>query len=527
MVPKSIAIIGGGISGLSVAYTLITSQYTGAITVFEAKPTLGGNADTVELLLGTDYRGAAPKPFTRIADLGVNDINLSSYKRVAQAMTTINYCQPGFPDDGALRPLEDSACFFTPDGREIWTMDQYLIEKSSPHSGVVDLRFSLDNPDNPHSVRLKDAEQKFMQRAAQDFGPDQNPGEQPEYWTYSVRRYVEYFRNTYLTGPAPLFDPAMLDEVARLFLMPRIAAMYFAADTGPEDMPFRGVMNYYRLQEGYGTGKAPDRRYFTHGSQDWINALANWLQGRGVTIVQGFRAQVASTEANGAPAVIIRDAENQHPPHVVDAVVMAAHADDQLNAFSRGDTLLDEGMASDLGRIQHAVSRAVAHTWAEVLPSNVGCWRSYNVTIRSGQGLMPYQMTYVENRHRNDALSPEYDRFGLPTYFVTLNPAPPIPDAHVLRLKPDTVKGRLGRRPGFHPPDHAGDAHADKAVIWFRHTVMTPTLLDIQDRLPQRQGMSDGRVFFAGCWTNGAGLHEQCFEQAERVVAAMGVTQDT
>ncbi|MFV0243967.1 MAG: FAD-dependent oxidoreductase [Qingshengfaniella sp.] len=526
MTAGSVGIVGGGISGLSVAYSLIKKGFGGAITVYEATETLGGNADTAEVLLGTDFRGPAPQPFQRLADLGVNDVNLNAYRLLSAAMLDIGYCAPGFPQDGKLRPLEDSICYFTPDGRETWTNDAYLLgtPEQGParrHAGVFDLRFSLQSPAHQD---LCAAEDLFMAKAAEEFAPGQT--EQP-WWRLSTRRYVESFRARHLSGPSPLFRPELLDQVVRLFLMPRIAAMYFAADTGPEHMPFRGVMNYYRLQEGYGAGQdgkaaRPDRRYFTKGSQDWIDALGHWLQERGVTIRHGFQATVTGTTANGRPAVQIAPVGCSGPVDTVDTVVMANHADHALSAFRHGtDPLLSEEMAETLGKIQHSVSRAVAHTWTGVLPANVNAWRAYNVMIREGIGLKPYQMTYVQNRHRNDALNPGYDLFGLPIYFVTLNPQVPIPDANVLRLPPKHAEDRRLRQAGYGGPMAADDPDADKAVAWFRHTVMTDTLLDIQDGLDKHQGMAGNRVYFAGCWTNGAGLHEQCFEQADKVTTAL------
>ena len=67
---QSVAIVGGGVSGLSVAYTLLERGFGGQITVVERKPTLGGNAATAEVVLGRDYRkGAGGREFVRVANI--------------------------------------------------------------------------------------------------------------------------------------------------------------------------------------------------------------------------------------------------------------------------------------------------------------------------------------------------------------------------------------------------------------------------------------------------------------------------
>ncbi len=514
-----IAIIGGGISGLSMAYTLIENNHDPkAISVFEATATLGGNADTANVILGTDYsegtsKAADGKPFVRLADLGVNDVNITAYVRLAKAMKEIGY----FDADAApkptdnLRPLEDSACFFTPDGNEIFTMDKALMSTG----GVVDMRFSLQSEAN---TALSEAEDAFMAKAADDFDPDKPNN---DVWSMTSAEYVAYYIAHYCSDEE---EVALIQQVARVFLYPRIAAMYFADEMGPQGMPFRGVMSYYRLQEGYGVAAAPRRLYFKHGSQNWINHLADWLRGKGVTITCDFKAEVAGATNNGQDIVLVsRDGHPETPVQEFDKVVMACHADHQLAAFRhQPQMLLNEDMAEILGQVRHAPSRAVAHTFTGVLPPNRETWRTYNVMIREGQGLKPYTMTYVQNRHRNDRDNPEFDKYGLPIYFVTLNPDVRIPDQHVLRMPKHETKARAAAPAGYgHLVAPAARQDDDMAVAWFRHVVQDLTLLNNQDRLPDYQGIAGGRVYFAGCWTVGAGLHEECFHQAQNVFNSM------
>ncbi len=530
--PKSVAIIGGGISGLSVAYTLVKRGFKGEVTVVEKSPTLGGNAATAEVMLGTDYRGSGDiKDFVRFADLGVNDVNLQTYRKLKQAMLDINYSI-----DENLKPLEDTAAFFSRDFSEVWTKDGYLTGQAQPYNGArIDDRRAVVN--TSRSLPLVDEqlaldEHKFMELAAKDFYRDPHKLEPlPDWWNYTVAEYVDFFKKERLTT----ISRKNLETLVRTFLYPRISAMYFADERGPAVMPMRGVMSYYMLQEG-ATGTdvktqldlGIDRRYFTHGSQHWIEALASWLQKNKVKIYRHFEAVVHDDGENGVRVEDVSGGEyasGKNPKNiVVDQVVMAGHADDQLKSFE-GSSLLSEEMKEYLKAVDFSTSHAYAHTWNRLLPPDPGMWRTYNVMIRTPDPkrleTIPYQMTYVQNRHRNDRRHEDYNQYGMPIYFVSLNPEEKIPDEYILKRTPEDKKNALKQQAGYGHKLNANDAKAGLACATFRHAVMTTKLLEIQAELPKHQGMPDRRVFFAGCWTNGAGLHEECFEQAERVVDLM------
>ena len=66
---KNVAVIGGGISGLSSLYYLIDRiNKTGQslmITLYESKNALGGNAETVTVDLGTMVQNGTASPYYR------------------------------------------------------------------------------------------------------------------------------------------------------------------------------------------------------------------------------------------------------------------------------------------------------------------------------------------------------------------------------------------------------------------------------------------------------------------------------
>ncbi|MGI9332145.1 MAG: FAD-dependent oxidoreductase [Gammaproteobacteria bacterium] len=499
---KRIAIVGGGVSGLATAYYLIQPERVARygrdelpfdIEIIESTAHLGGNAETLNVVLGDDYGKASRPPYVRWVDLGVNDINLTSYRRIVEAMRTI-----GFED---YKPLEDTVCYFSLDGSIAMTDDSAL-------------EHGVSNPDLRVRDELARAYEQFMQAAVKAV---QDDGDAVERRTVAefVRDYREELNRE---------QRALLDEATHTMLYPRIAAMYFVDERGPERMPLLAVMRYYILQENIAEPGKAKRMYFVGGSQKWIDRLAAWLQGEGRTHAQEQLPRV-SLRYNYAAKVMVdeqgawvyplgeRDPDAMSIPERFDKLVMATHADDALRSFRAAG--LSEQVAEMLGKVSYTNSIAVAHTFTGVLPPDGNAWRTYNVMIRDGAAMTPYTMTYVINRHQNDAAEPEYDQSDLPQFFVTLTPAVRIPDNYVLRLESTSAEQRAGRGAAGYPK--AGYEREQRAIGWFKHNVLDFDCLEAQSMVDEVQGQDHRRLYFAGGWTRGAGLHEECFEQAEVV----------
>ena len=174
-----IAIIGGGIGGLAVAYNLIKKWPSGGkplpeVTVYEATNRFGGNGDTVHFSLGTgrDMNPIAPN-FLRWADLGVNDFNATAYVHIVAVMKEI-----GFTD---YLPLEDTTTHYTLDGTTAFTQRQ-----------------ALTSPMTAMPVALAQASDPFMLQAAND-------ALNPTYAGYSVRQYC-WGRNLAARGATTPFS---------------------------------------------------------------------------------------------------------------------------------------------------------------------------------------------------------------------------------------------------------------------------------------------------------------------------------
>jgi predicted NAD/FAD-binding protein len=129
-------------------------------------------------------------------------------------------------------------------------------------------------------------------------------------------------------------------------------------------------------------------------------------------------------------------------------------------------------------------------------------WRTYNILIRRNPaGSHPYTITYVINRHQNDARSSKNGALGTPHFFVTVNPPFPIPDSHVLR-QPDGTPAKTI----FHHIAHDLDA------------------IKAQERRDNLQGTNN--VYITGGYARGAGLHEECWADVMEVAAQIKRVQE-
>ncbi len=438
-----IAIIGGGIGGLAVAYELKMQAKKGGLPppdliVIEAQPRFGGNADTMNFTFGDGPDG----PLVRWADLGVNDFNATAYTEIVKVMNQINF---KFGVD--YKPLEDSTSYYTGDGSLFFT------DNTKPWWGT-----GIDPV-------LKKTVDSFMSIASKDLND-------PKYHDYTLEKYID--EKSVVHG----WD----DRLGPWVIYPRVNGMYFtSSELGPRKMPFYAVMHYYQIQEGAG-GATAQRNYFVNGSSHWITALTAYMKSQlGVSMVTHFQASI-SRKGTGWT---VKDANGAKSTDV-DIVVLATHADDALRLMHD----FPPPVANILAQISYEPAVSVAHVDSRLLPVDYNAWCTYNIVIHEpgSVAMHPYVINYVANRHQNDAANPDYDKFGLPQFFVSVNPHLPIREDMVLK-----------------------DAAGNLAVAYLHHNVFDFACMRAQAAIIPFQGQNN--VYFAGGWTHGSGLHEECWTQ--------------
>ncbi len=534
--PLRVAIIGGGVSGLSLAYYLqkLGCQKLGhetarqiEVTIFERKASLGGNAETVWVDLGVRrYPGKPETPYRRWADLGVNDVNLATYHRLRTILGEIGELE-------RMKPLENTESYFSRDGSIALTDDKELFR------GVSDPARELCKVDGGRLALLIPVVHQSAIALVESH-------------RVTPRYTVDDFFDACAAAPADMLAaaaerlsvtidwqdpelPARLERIRRTIYYPRISAMYFADDRGPGGMPLQAPFEYYRIQEG---GSPPDRRYFEHGAQHWLEALAAHIvnpntPGPRVQILRGIEVE-ASLSPQGVTLTERAPGERRWK---ADLLFMATHAEDALPLLTFGDGLSDtqRELRHILGKVRYTRSFGVCHTAAARLPPDRNLWRTYNIEVRNPEDtFFPYRIDYVANRHQNDAENPAYNQAGLPQYFVSLvddlnriprsemleRQSPPLDEPVPITAAP----GEGGYRDRLPPLDSALES---KAWTLFKHNVLDANCLEAQAEIERynqatarrsAEGQEGCPLLFAGGWTRGAGLQEQCLEQSAHLV---------
>lgn len=540
---KHVAVIGGGISGLSTLFYLIERTHRAGqalmLTLYESKNALGGNAETVTVDLGIQVNPQDPSQprYHRWADLGVNDMNLSAYPETEKLMQQVGYLDH-------LKPLQNSECYWSADGAVSLTDDTDL------NYGVSDPDFNLNDVDEGKFSRLI----KVVHQAGLDKVKDSGLPT-----SYTVSRFFDdcISRPQQMLASAAAEvgivvdwnDPGLPNRIKNIrdwIYYPRISAMYFTDDTGPGLMPLAAPFNYYRIQEG--GDQQPKRRYFNGGAQKWLEMLSSYIQ------TQMQSAQVRVIIRRNTPVSMVTLSANkvlvQTPQGAVehDMCIMATHADDALDALHFDADLAQdaEQLKRILQQVRYTRSYAVCHTYAGCMPQNKNIWRTYNVPLRLQGDTQAYNIHYVVNLHQNDHNTPAYDHAGLPQYFVSLvDDLNRIPKKSILNrvdnlhevsaeIRNILPKATLQRsqnaalQSGYtNQMENIPEDMADKAWTMFKHNVLNADCMQAQIDLQAYQARQAAiiaagqlpacRLFFAGGWTNGAGLHEQCLRQSQQV----------
>ncbi|MCA0272341.1 MAG: NAD(P)-binding protein [Proteobacteria bacterium] len=453
-----VVVVGGGVGGLAVAWNLTAQalQNGGKPPSIMLAEASGRWGGNADTFSFTFGTGPDGKPLDRWCDLGVNDFNVTAYTKIVSVMNTI-----GFKQGVDYKPLEDTTCYFTADGSLAFT------DNSVPWWGTG------------MSQSLLDSANSFMTVAGNDA-------------TKNATKFQNYTIEKYINEQGPLQTPPWDPDLGPLVIYPRINGMYFVSELGPRSMPFLAVMHYYAIQEGAG-GQPAYRCYFVDGASAWITALVGYMQRNmpNITFMLNYQAVIAQVRT-ADPMYLVQDYSDNPTQTMATTIVLAAHADDCLTAFIG----MPAPASAVMGAIRYNNGISVAHTDSRVLPVNSNCWCTYNILIHDpgSAGLKPYVINYVANRHQNDAANPAYDQFGLPQFFVSCNPHKPIPENMILK-----------------------DAGGNPAVANLRHNNFDFATLQAQSQIHSLQGMEN--IYYAGGWTHGSGLHEECWAQGEEVAA--------
>jgi predicted NAD/FAD-binding protein len=256
------------------------------------------------------------------------------------------------------------------------------------------------------------------------------------------------------------------------YITPMGAAIWSTPDRKMMDFPAESFARFFQNHGLLSFSDQPQWYFVSGGSNSYVKAFLNNFKGKaiknnGIEAVERTKSGVVLSRADGIK-------EN------FDRVVIATHADEAYALLadpSRDETRL-------LSPWEYSENHTVLHTDVSRMPTNRRVWASWNyVREEDKESPVPVAVTYHMNRLQSLTTVNQY--------CVTLNPANPIPQEHIIR------------------------------EMRYRHPLYNFEALDTQTDLPGLNGFNN--TYFCGSYF-GYGFHEDAVRSAVQVGSAFGVT---
>ncbi len=487
-----IAIVGAGVSGLSLAYYL--HKFGGGnieIIVYEQADRVGGNARTQELDLSLLERR------NTWVDMGVNDFNINTYRAMLELWRDIE-----LPQNQYIGTLVNEASFFyygaTPEETYGFKID---------NNGDI----SVHHLDNDTQDKIQQGFKDFEKFLKQWYTENEN---NPSAFKITVEQFIHKY-----------FTHIKYKPFIELALLPRINAMFFTYEESPMgrppvlDMPMWLVSHYYVLQEGLALNpnrpdKDKERKFFNQGCQKWLEFLAKKLtQDYKVNIHLGIDGIKVCSHGQGALVYF-----NYEECSYYDKVVFCTPAY-QVERIADSLTFNSNKLLQKTKEFRYVPCVVYAnYDSSQVPPSefisayNVRIYDYQNYALNSERATLPdgvkfdgmfkpYHMTYSANKHQ-----PESDEENATDFYVTVNPLN-MSSKEFRECVLSQTNGQVARATFLHCKFTQEALEAQRYIQLNQIGKWNPP----QKSSDQYEDLSDDHTFYlAGNYCNGAGLHTEC-----------------
>ncbi len=334
--PKSVAVIGSGVAGLSAAWRL---SETAEVTLFEAEPRLGGHAHTVDI----------KTPGGRAAvDAGFIVFNPKSYPNFVAMLAHLDI--PDAPADMSFAVSMNEGAF------------EYA---GKALSSVFATRRNLASP---RFARMLFDVWRFHReaRAAYAAGAAR---------TETIGEFVQR------RGYGRLFIDA--------YLVPMAAAIWSTPALRVLDHPFEAFARFYLNHGLLQILNLPQWKTVAGGSRSYVDALAHRVRERPGSSIR-LNTQVRAVRRSGDGATVVTHGGEER----FDAVLFATHANTSLRLLEAPDSREREILSA----FEYAPNRGVLHADPSLMPKRKSAWAAWNyLTGARGDEASPVSVSYWMN----------------------------------------------------------------------------------------------------------------------------------
>lgn len=333
--PLNIAVVGGGVAGITAAYLL---QRHHRVTLYEKNEYIGGHTHTITIPDGPDAGTPVDTGF-----IVLNDRTYPRFNRLleqlevpiqASEMSFSYYCeQSGFQ-------------YASRNVNSLFARRRNLFD-------IGYLRLLLDIP-------------RFNRTARRELALG-------SLTSLTLGRFLEKYR----------FNNRFREQ----YILPMAAAIWSSPDDDVADFPMETFARFFSNHGLLNVSDQPQWYVVKGGSHTYIKAFRERFQGDIIpdTPVRDIR--------RGTDAVTLTMSDGRQ--HHLDHVVIATHADEAFQLLQ--DPTEDEQRL--LGAWHYSTNQVFLHTDPRFMPSNRRAWASWNYTRETGaSGRAPVTLTYHMNR---------------------------------------------------------------------------------------------------------------------------------
>lgn len=323
--PPTVAVIGGGVSGMSAARTL--NQGGARVIVLESSRRLGGNCFGVEV--------TAPDGTKHRVDGGVSDFNRNTFKELGEVISELGL---------ETHPISSDLSVASQTGESLLSSINGVLECAAEYGSASDLATEMAS----FRVRCEEAvtNKKFSG------------------WTIS--QYLDHINAS----------KALRDA----FVLPRAMGSFPMPDKDPKDMPMDELVRFWLIHGIVGSVPA-DRHTVRGGMYNYIEKLAESLEESGVDVRLETRVFKVS-RFDGRVDIHITDSSGKVSVLKADQVVFSIHARSVLPLIA-DDVDVQEASALAGFKVQRA--RVVVHHDPALMANDRNEWGAFNYIAPEGK----------------------------------------------------------------------------------------------------------------------------------------------